>query len=217
MIGKIAGVMVIVAVLFAVVCGNVSALSTAVLDGAESAVTLTVALCGMMCLWGGILQVLKDAGMITRLARLIRPVLRLFFPEAARHDEVAGEIAANMAANLLGVGNAATPSALSAMRGLQEINPHPDRASDDMITLAVMNTAPLSLIPSTVLTLLRAAGASDPFSVILPIWLTSSVTALVALLLCRIAALTGGIGEREAHRAHHSPDAQRHASESKPA
>jgi len=188
MIGKIAGVIIVISVAFGVALGRGEALGEAALDGAASAVNLTIALVGMMCLWCGILQVLREAGAIRAVTKVIRPILRVFFSEASRHDDISEDIAANIAANMLGVGNAATPLALSAMKKLQAINPTPEMASADMITLAVLNTSSVSLVPSTILTLLRAAGASDPFAVILPIWITSFTCALVSLILCRIAA-----------------------------
>ena len=186
MLGRIVGVIAILAVFFAIVCGNLTALAPAVLDGASDAVTLTVSLTGMMCLWCGVLRVLKEAGAIRALTRMIKPLLRLFFPQAAKYPDIAEDVAANLAANLLGVGNAATPLALSAMKKLKAVSEEGERASPDMITLAVMNTASFSLVPSTVLTLLRSAGASDPFAVVLPIWITSSLTALLALALGRL-------------------------------
>ena len=193
MLGRIAGVIIIISVFFGVTCGNFAQMGAAVMDGAADAVELTVALVGMMCLWCGVLRVLREAGAVSALARLLRPVLRLFFPEAARHPEIAEDIAANIAANMLGVGNAATPMALSAMKKLKELDPSSDRASADMITLAVLNTSSISLVPSTLLTLLRAAGSRDPFAVILPIWITSVTCATLALSLCRVMALVTGI------------------------
>lgn len=185
MIGKVVGIICLVAFVFGLATGNISAVGNAVLDGAAGAVELTVSLCGIMCLWGGIMQVLTDAGAIRVLARLLSPVLKLFFPDAAKSGEGADEIAASIGANLLGVGNAATPLALRAMEKLQKSNPTPDTASPDMITLSVLNTASLSLLPSTIVALRRAAGATEPFAVVVPVWICSGAGALLALLLCR--------------------------------
>lgn len=194
MLGKIFGIITVVSVFVGIVCGRVGELGNAVLDGASDAVTLTLSLLGMMCLWCGILNLLKEAGVIRALTRLISPLLKLFFPDAYKSGVGCEEISANIAANLLGVGNAATPMALSAMQKLDTINPEPGKASPDMITLAVLNTSSVSLIPSTILTLLRGAGAADPFSVIIPIWMTSLTCALLSLVLCRVA------GAAEEHR-----------------
>ena len=99
MIGKIAGVIIVVSVVFGISTGRGEALGSAALDGAASAVSLTVALIGMMCLWCGILQVLREAGAIRVVTKLIRPVLKAFFPEASRHEDISEDIAANIAAN----------------------------------------------------------------------------------------------------------------------
>ncbi len=190
MLGKIAGILFLVSVACAAFCGNTAALAGAVFEGAESALQLVLSLLGMMALWSGILRVLREAGAIRLLARILRPILVAFFPQASKNEEIAGDIAASMAANLLGVGNAATPMAISAMQKLQAVNPDPTRASPDMITLAVQGAAPVALVPSTVLTLLRTAGSKDPFAVILPVWVVSAFGWLLSLIFCR---LCGGV------------------------
>ena len=188
MLGKISGIIIAVACFFGIVCGNTEKLAEAVISGAGDAVTLTVALVGMMCLWCGILQVLREAGAIRMLTKILRPVIKVFFPSANRHEEIAQDISANIAANMLGVGNAATPLALSAMEKLQKINPEPEKASSDMVTLAVLNTSSFSVVPSTVITIMRSEGSSNPFAVIVPIWITSVVCSTLSLFLCKIAS-----------------------------
>ncbi len=185
MLGKIFGIICIAATLFGVATSNVSELGNAVIDGASSAVSLTISLCGMMCLWCGVMKVFERAGLIGRLAKLLSPLMKIFFPDAYKKGSGCSEIAANISANLLGIGNAATPLALCAMKKLQENNDEPERASHDMITLAVMNTASVSIVPSTILALRRAAGSSDPFMVVVPIWINSVCCSLFALILCR--------------------------------
>lgn len=187
MLGKIFGILTVTSLLFGIATGNAEALGNAILDGASDAVSLTLSLAGAMCLWCGVMRVLQEAGAITRLARLMRPFLRLFFPNSAKEGEGAEEIASNIAANLLGMGNAATPFALAALENMQKRNPHPEAPTNDMVTLAVMNTASVNLLPTTILTLRRSAGAQDPFSVLIPIWITSVVCCLSALILSRAA------------------------------
>lgn len=190
MMGKIFGIMTILALVCGAFLGSGDALGQAVLDSVASAVSLTVTLAGMMCFWSGIMAVLREAGLVRRLARLMRPFLRLFFPGAAADGEGAEEICANISANLLGLGNAATPMGLAAMKKLHDAHVaaggQPDTASGDMITLAVLNTASVSLVPSTVITLLSQAGADDPFRIVCGVWLTSGASALLALVLTRL-------------------------------
>ena len=140
------------------------------------------------------MRVLTEAGVTKKLARLLRPLLRPFFPDAATRDEGMEEICANVSANLLGIGNAATPLALCAMEKLQRHNPTPDRASREQITLAVLNTAPLTCIPATLLALRRAAGSANPYLILIPVWITSAFCALLALLL------TAALGQIDSKR-----------------
>ena len=183
MLGRVFGCMCLISFVFAMYTGNSEGLLIAVLDGASGAVTLTISLCGMMALWCGIMKVFEGAGLIERLSRLLSPLLRRCFSAAYRSGEGIGEISANISANLLGIGNAATPLALAAMKKLQAINPDKSTASADMITLAVMNTASLNIIPSTIIALRRAAGSAEPHAVIAPIWIVSAACATLALLL----------------------------------
>ena len=183
MLGRVFGCMCLISFVFAMYTGNSEGLLIAVLDGASGAVTLTISLCGMMALWCGIMKVFEGAGLIERLSRLLSPLLRRCFSAAYRSGEGIGEISANISANLLGIGNAATPLALAAMKKLQAINPDKSTAAADMITLAVMNTASLNIIPSTIIALRRAAGSAEPHAVIAPIWIVSAACATLALLL----------------------------------
>lgn len=203
MLGKVFGIICLLSLVFALFCGNLTALSDAILDGAAKTVDVLLSLCGMMCLWCGMMRVLSDAGVIRKLSRLLSPFLRLFFPEAYRAGEGLEEISANVSANLLGIGNAATPLALQAMKELQKHNPTPERASGEQITLAVLNTASVTLIPANLLALRRAAGSADPYAVILPIWIVSILSASMALLLTSLPRLlerTGVSAKKEQRR-----------------
>ncbi len=180
--------LVLISVLFAVPTGNLGALSNAILDGAGGALSLTVSLAGMMALWCGVMNVLKEAGVIGKVSRVLSPILRLVFPDAWRSGRATEEITASVSANILGIGNAATPLALSAMAKLQEENPHPDTATDDMITLSVLATSSLDLLPTTLIALRRSAGCSRPYEILVPVWITSFVCALSAIVLSRLFA-----------------------------
>jgi spore maturation protein A len=131
------------------------------------------------------MQVLAEAGVIHRLSRLLAPILRLFFPNAYEKGEGIEEISANVSANLLGMGNAATPFALRAMEKLQKQNPNPEVATAEQITLAVLNTASFSLLPTGLLALRRGAGSARPYAVLLPVWIVSALCAALSLILCR--------------------------------
>ncbi len=188
--GKIFGILCLLSFCFSFFCGTTAELGSALLDGAQNAVQVLLSLGGMMCFWCGMMRVLSEAGLIKKLSRLLSPILSFFFPTAAKSGEGLEEISANISANLLGIGNAATPFALKAMEKLQAQNPHPEKATAEQITLAVLNTASVTLIPANLLALRRAAGSSDPYAVLLPIWITSALCALMALFLTAIPRLT---------------------------
>ncbi len=195
MIGKVFGGMCVVSISYGVYSGRMAEIGGAVFEGAEAAVSLTFSLLGIMCLWCGIMQVIREAGAIKALSKLLAPIMRLFFPDASRSGEGKEEISACIAANLLGIGNAATPLALSAIKKLHSDSIRrggdSETASCDMITLAVLNTASANLLPTTIIGLRRAAGASNPFAVVFPIWICSISCALLALFLCRACGMAG--------------------------
>ncbi len=186
LLGKVFGCIVLISMVFGVFMGTGADMATAVLDSADRAIQLTLTLGGMMCLFCGIMRVLECAGAIRWLTRLFRRPLAFFFPDAAASGEGLEEIAANVAANLLGIGNAATPMALRALEKMQRNNPKPDTATGDMITLTVLNTCSLAILPSTILTLRQKAGAEHPFSVVVPIWICSFACAALGLLMTRV-------------------------------
>lgn len=183
MIGKIFGLFCGISLIFGVFCGRLPEVAAAIPEGAEKAVNVTLTLLGMMCLWSGVMQVLLDVGIIKKISHFFSPFLRYVFPKAYKSGKGYEEICATLSANFLGVGNAATPFALCAMKKLQEQNPHPEEADNEQITLAVLSTASLTLVPANLLALRRAAGSGDPFSIMIPVWITSVLCVSFALLL----------------------------------
>lgn len=179
---RMAGLFMVLSFFFALITGNMATLSEAALLGAGKAVTVTLSLLGMMCLWGGLMRVAEEAGLLRWLTRLLSPLLRRVFPDAAKRGKGLEEISAALAANILGIGNAATPLSLSAMKAL---NDGSDRATDDMVTFTVLSTAFPSLFPTTVMTLRSAAGSLSPMDILPAVWICSSVLAIVAVLLAR--------------------------------
>ena len=129
------------------------------------------------------MQVLADAGIVKKIAHIFAPFLRYVFPKAYQTREGYEEICATLSANFLGLGNAATPFALCAMKKMQQHNPTPEKADNEQITLAVLSTASLTLVPANLLALCRAAGSADPFCIMIPVWITSLFCVTFALLL----------------------------------
>ena len=189
MLGKSFGVLVIISVAFALFTGNGESLSAGAVDGASRAVTVALSLSGMMCLWGGIMNVFHESGATRRLSKVLSPALSKLFPTAFSTGCAKEEISSAVCANILGIGNAATPLALAAMKKMGSAV-RGDIASDDMIMLTLTSVSPLSVLPTTVIALRRSAGCADPFAVIVPVWICSGATFLFTVLLasaCRAA------------------------------
>ena len=183
MVGKIFGALCGLSLLFGILCGRLPEVASAIPDGAAKAIDVTLSLLGMMCLWSGVMQVLLEMGIVKKISRLFAPLLRYVFPKAYRTGDGYEEICATLSANFLGIGNAATPFALCAMKKMQSHNPHPDKADNEQVTLTILSTASLTLVPANLLALRRSAGSSDPFSIMVPVWITSLLCVAFSLLL----------------------------------
>ena len=167
--------------LYALICGDLSALSTGMLDAAGEAVQLLISISGMLVMWSGFMRIAKDCGLIERLSRLLSPLLRRLYPDVAPDSEAFSYMSMNLSANLLGLGNAATPLGISAMRELKKRSSG-DTATDSMVTFVLMNTASIQLIPTTVAALRKSYGAEQPFDILLCVWITSALALTAALV-----------------------------------
>jgi spore maturation protein A len=183
--GKIWSWIIILAIIYGIVTGRGSNLANALLDIPLSSFKLSITIVTAACFWSGFLYILLDVGIIDLMAKWLSPFLRIIFPKL-KDKEALRYISANIAANMLGLGSASTPSGLKAMKRLQEISPLPkDVASDDMITFLVLNTAGITLIPTTVIAIRQALHANNPTDFI-----------VVGLLATIIATIKGIIFER---------------------
>lgn len=183
MLNYIWSAIVIVSVICSVIFGNTAELSKAVIDSSASAIELLITMAGVMCLWSGIMKIAVKSGFTSLTARLFSPVLRLLFPSLDPKSEVFGSITMNVSANLLGLGNTATPFGLKAMKGLDELNGKSRTASDEMIVFVVMNTASLQLLPTMLGTLRQTYGSKAPFEIMTCVWISSACALAVALSL----------------------------------
>lgn len=181
--------------IFAAAGGRMGELSAAMLAKSGEAVELVISLCGIICFWSGIMRVAERAGLVEKLARLLSPIVGFLFKGVKRGGRAAGLITMNLAANILGLGNASTPLGLAAMKAIaEESGDTSECATDDMIMLAVLNTASLQIIPTTAAALRAANGAGKPFEILPCVWIVSvySVVLVVtsAKLMCRIKPMT---------------------------
>lgn len=178
MINYIFGGMILIAVVFGICSGNADALAQSVVDGAEEGIQLLITMAGSLMLWSGIMEVAARGGVTDIIGKVLSPVLCRLFRNVEKDSKVLKKISMNVSANFLGIGNAATPFGLSAMKELKKLDDHGDRASDDMIAFVVLNTASIQLVPTMIGTLRQSYGSIEPFSIIPCVWI-SSVCALI--------------------------------------
>ena len=178
--------MIFLSVVFGFLTGRIGEVSNAALDGGMQAVTLCLKLIGAMCLWSGAMKVAEHSGLTKRLAKALSPLLRLLFKGVRPGSKAAQAISMNMIANLLGLGNAATPLGIAAMRELSKDSPEPAIASNDMVTFVVLNTASIQLIPTTIATLRLAHGSAAPMEIMPAVWLCSLLSVTVGIVMAKI-------------------------------
>ena len=178
--------MAVLSILCGLATGRGELVAAAAVEGAQSAVELCVSIAGMLCLWTGVMEVMRRSGLAEGLSRLLRPVLSLLFPQVSGDRGVMDSISANVSANLLGLGNAATPLGIEAVRRMERKTP--GTASDAMCMLVVCNTASIQLIPTTVASVRAAAGSSSPFDILPAVWLASALSVGVGISACKLFA-----------------------------
>lgn len=184
--GAIWTVLVAVAVVAAAVNGRMAELTSAAVDSAGKAVTLSLGLAGVMALWLGLMKVAEEAGLVRALARAARPVMRRLFPEVPPEHPAMGAMILNVSANVLGLGNAATPFGIKAMQELETLNPHPGTATNAQALFCALNTASVQLIPASVIALRAAAGSRAPGEIIGATLLASLCGATAAIAAAKL-------------------------------
>lgn len=176
--------MVVLSVLCGLATGRGEAVAAAAVDGAKAAVELCLSIGGLLCLWTGVMEVMERAGLASKLARLMRPFLRILYPDGEGRGATP-YIAANVSANLLGLGNAATPLGIEAARRLHRGG---NTAEDSLCMLVVCNTASIQLIPTTVAAVRAGAGSQAPFDILPAVWLASAISVAVGICAVKVGA-----------------------------
>ncbi|MDK2856102.1 MAG: spore maturation protein [Bacillota bacterium] len=171
---------------FSLLAGRPEAVTFALLKASEEAVQLAFGLIGTMAFWLGLMRIAEEAGLVRSLARALTPAFRFLFPSVPQGDPAEGAILLNIAANILGLGNAATPLGLKAIRRLQELNPYPEEATPAMCTFLAINTCCVTLVPSTIIAARTAAGSVEPAVIVIPTFLATLVATMVAVVADRI-------------------------------
>lgn len=186
MINYIWFIMIFLGTLVGIFTGNGEGISKSIIGSADSTVTLIIGLVGIMCFWCGVMKVAEKSGLTQKLSRLLRPILKLLFREAAKDEKALGAIVMNITANMMGLGNAATPFGIKAMEEMDRLNKEKGTASNDMVLFLVLNAACIQLVPTTIISLRAAAGSQNPGVIILPAIIASTISAIVGVAVCKL-------------------------------
>ncbi len=189
MLGYIWLGMILLSVICALFTGRLGQLSGAVLDGADKAVSLSIAMAGSMCLWTGMMKIAERGGLTNVIARMLSPLLRRLMPDYRNDRQAMCAVSANVTANILGLGNAATPLGIAAMKAMQKNNPLRSSPNNSMIMFVVINTASVQLIPTTIAAMRQAAGSIQPYSIVPYVWVVSAVSLILGVTAAKILSV----------------------------
>lgn len=173
-------------IIFGIVCGKGGEISKSIISSSDSTVKLIINLVGIMCLWCGIMKIAEKSGLTYKIAKLMKPILKLLFKEAAKDEKAMGAIVMNITANMMGLSNAATPFGIKAMKELSRLNNKKEEASDDMALFLVLNAVCIQFLPTTVISIRAAMGSRNPAETIVPAVITTTIAAIVGVICCRI-------------------------------
>lgn len=177
--------LLIVGFLVGALTGNIDAVTNAAIESGKGAVELAMGLIGVMALWLGIMKIAEDSGLIRGISRLLRPIMVLLFPDIPPEHPAMGAMIMNISANILGLGNAATPFGLKAMQELQTLNRQKDTATNSMVTFLAINTSSVTLIPASTIAILSAAGGRNPTEIIGPTMIATTISTVAAIIAAK--------------------------------
>ncbi|MDD6236431.1 MAG: nucleoside recognition domain-containing protein [Clostridiales bacterium] len=196
--------MIIISTLFGALNGRIGDVSNALIQGSGNAVTLVISLMGAMCLWSGVMKVADEAGLTDMVAKLLSPITKRLFRGLDTDSPAMKAISMNITANLLGLGNAATPLGIEAMRRMAEDENIKDTASNNMVTFVVLNTASIQLIPTTISVLRLNHGAAAPMDILPAILLSSVVSLSFGVMISKILGYFHAPEHHKRFCGHHS-------------
>ena len=187
MINTVWFLLITIGILCAIGTGKISLISNIIFTSSAKAIEFTLGLAGLIAFWSGILKIAETAGITAKVAQLFQPILKLLFPKIAPQNPVLGLVSLTIAANLLGLGNVATPLGLQTMKELQKLNHCPERASDEICTFLALLLGGLSLVPTTLIAIRAQAGSNMPAFILAPVALVSLLGTITALSLNYLA------------------------------
>jgi spore maturation protein A len=176
----------LISFIYGILNGNVEAINKSIFESATSAVELSITFFGTLCLWNGIMKIAQETTVVEKLTKLLKPIINFLFPDIKNNEKAKEEISMNMIANILGLGNAATPLGLKAMKTLQNDNQKKDTISNSMAMFIVINTASLQLIPTTVIAIRSSLGSTNPTQIIFPVWGATIAAAIAVVIVTKL-------------------------------
>ena len=179
-------IFIIISFSFAIFSGNLENLNASIFQSTTDAINLSINLLGTMCLWSGIMKIAENSSVIEKLTKILKPIINFLFPEMKNNKKVQKEISMNMIANIMGLGNAATPLGLKAMKTMQEENTKKDTLTNSMAMFIVLNTASIQIIPTTVIAIRNSLGSTNPTSIVFPVWIATICAAIAGITATKI-------------------------------
>ena len=179
-------IFIIVSFVYAILNGRVADVNNSVFNSTKSAVELSISLLGTTCLWTGIMQIASNTNIVKHLSKLLNPIMKKLFPDIKKEEKAHKEITMNIIANIMGLGNAATPLGLKAMKTMQNKNKDKNKLSNSMCMFIVLNTASIQLIPTTVIAIRSSLGSNNPTAMIIPVWIATICAAVAAVISAKL-------------------------------
>ena len=179
-------IFIILSFLYALISGKVNEINNGIFESLSDAVELSITFLGTICFWNGIMEITKRTSLIEKLTNFLKPLVNFLFPDLKKNETAKQEISMNMIANILGLGNAATPLGIKAMKTMQKENTKKDTLSNAMMMFIVINTASIQLIPTNVIAIRTSLNSQNPTSIIIPVWLATIVAAIVGVTVTKI-------------------------------
>ncbi len=179
-------IFIILSFVYALISGKVNEVNTGIFESLSDAVELSITFLGTISLWNGIMEIAKQTSLINKMTKLLKPLITFLFPDLKNNEIAKQEISMNMIANILGLGNAATPLGIKAMKTMQKDNEKKDTLSNPMMMFIVINTASIQLIPTNVIAIRTSLNSQNPTSIIIPVWIATIIAAIVGIAFTKL-------------------------------
>ena len=182
---------IVISFIYAFFSGNIEQVSNGIFESLTDVVNLSLTFLGTMCLWNGIMEIAKKTTLIKKLTSLLKPLIKFLFPELTKNEKAKEEISMNIIANVLGLGNAATPLGLKAMKTMQKENKDKTTLSNSMAMFILINTASIQLIPTNVIAIRNSLNSTAPTQIIFPVWIATIVAAISSIMAAKVSIKMG--------------------------